>query len=534
MGRQRWLVITTEKTLVWRRVDMITDIEIEDRATPENPSFNLNDPNAWDLFWDGPSSASGIAINPHKAATVAAVWQCVSQISGDIAKLHLNCVKTDKDATIDKLHPSQWIVRYKWNDETAAYSGWRTILTHALLWGNGYAYIERNGRGDPIGLYGLLPDRTTVERDGGELYYVTETEKPDGSPWLRPIPAINVLHVKGLSTDGTIGVELTRMARDAIGTALATEQFQAKFFRNGVRPAGILEIPREMTQVAKNKIEEGFAKTYAGPDNWFKTVILRDGAKFHQAQASLRESQMVELEENLARKVARFFNLSPSRIGLSDSVSYNSKAEDNQSYLDTTLTPWLMSITSECWMKLLSESRQEQLTHEFRHDVSQLLRMNRLQRYQIYAIGRQAGILTKNDCRIDDGLPPVDGGDVLDEPTSPSGGVDKGANTPPRGQEDQTDGLVSKNYAMNPTACKRRIIYYLSSKARHRSQNPKGFVRFVDEEMDEFIDAEREQLGTSTIIEEIRNGLKRILETASADTLSEEVNNYFFEVEAAS
>lgn len=453
----------------------------------------------------------------------AAVWQCVQQISGDVAKLHLNCKRVEsRTSPIDKSHPSQKIVRRRWNDETSAFQGWRTIMIHALLWGNGYAFIDRNGRGDVIGLYNLLPDRTTIERINGELVYITETTRPDGTPWLRPIPKDDILHIRGMSADGISGLDLLKYARDAVGNAIATEGFQAKFFRNGIRHGGILMLPREMSDKAKGKVEEGFKREHTGQSNWFKTVILRDGAKFESAQSSLRDAQMVELDEQLARKVARFFNVAPSRVGLSDSVSYNSKTEDNQSYLDTTLSPWLLAITGECWLKLLSGANQDQETHEFEHDVSQLLRLNRLARYQIYSIAKRSRIMTTNECRTDDGLPPMTGGDDLDQPTTPAGGADKGGPTPARGPADQSGGQVPVDQMRQLE--RRRIVFDVASQARNKAQKPGAFLQWVDGGLISHRErCRRAGIGESLVGDMVAR-LKEIAATATAAVLMERVD----------
>lgn len=510
--------------------------EQEQRATPENPSFSLNDPAAWAAFEGGEPSASGVSVTHDSVMKAASFWQGASMISGDAAKLHLSVYKDEDCTEIDKTHPAHNLVRWDWNDETTAFQGWRTLLLHALIWPGGFAFIDRNGRGEPIGLYNLLPDRTSVQRQAGWKVIVTETTRPDGSPWLRPIPDADVLHLKGMSADGINGMDLTFYARNLVGTILATEQFQARYFRNGIRTGGILMLPREMPDKAKAKVEEGFASKYSGPDNWFKTIVLRDGAKFEAAQATLRDSQMTELDEQLVRKACRFLNLAPSRLGLSDSVSYNSKAEDNQGYLDTTLSPWLLGIVGECRKKLLSKKNTASASHYFGHDTDGLLRMNELARYQVYAIAKQAKLLTTNECRRREGYPPIEGGDELDSPTTPAGGIDKGGATPPRGDADPTGGLVDtkpkadeptppqRNYANNEVAARRRIVFGIASQARHKSGRPKAFLEWIDGGLVSHRAHCREVFGNESLVDEFLAALKAVAETANAEQLAAKVD----------
>jgi HK97 family phage portal protein len=210
---------------------------------------------------------------------------------------------------------------------------------HALIWGNGYAFIDRTGSGDALGLYPLMPDRTKPLRDKGNLYFVTETKRPDGSPWLRPIPQVDVLHVQGLSTDGLKGCDLVAQARNSWALGLAAQKFASRFFASGGRTGGVLEVPINTTVEYQDALERGFRNVYEKDNGWFKTVVLRDGAKFHSAAFNPDESQMTETRNEQALEVCRWFNLPPSKLGIPGSVSYNSQSESNQAYLDSTLDP---------------------------------------------------------------------------------------------------------------------------------------------------------------------------------------------------
>ncbi len=406
----------------------------------ENPAMSLQDASTWDRVLAGYESDTGIKITPEKILGIPAVWQAVTMISGDVAKLPLGVYRRidDERRELDRQHPVNRVIRRRANAEQSAFRMWRQALVNLLIWNNAYIYIDRDLLDRPKQLINLLPDRTGPERLQGELFFVTETTREDGSPWLRPLPAADVIHLQGISIDGLEGADLVRVARQCWGLCLALQKFASKYFKNGVRAGGILELPREMKPTTQDKVEEGFRRANTGDENWFRTVILRDGAKFHQTTQPPNEAQMSESREEQVREVARHFNLAPSRLGLSDSVSYNSKAEDNQAYLDSTLSHYLEDITSECDLKLLSEAESE--THFLEHNTSRLLKMNKLQRYQIYAIAVRNRLATPNECRAQENQPPLEGGDEF--PTAPApvpppgssdGGGDKSGNDQPRG-----------------------------------------------------------------------------------------------------
>lgn len=449
----------------------------ESRATPENPSFNLQDPAAWaGVDFGGGESASGMKVTPETSLKIASVWQAVSMISGDVAKLPLDPYKRAEDdgREVDKSIPAWWLVRKQANNEMHARRYWRTMMVRALLWNQAFAWIERNGRGDPIAKYPLMPDRTCLERHGGRLYCVTETKKPDGSPWLKPIPYEDVFHITGISVDGTNGARLVKYARDAFGLSLARQGFASKFFRHGVRSGGVLELPLGSSSKFQQNVEEGFKKNHEGEDGWFKTVILRDGVKFHQTSFNAQEAQMNETSEETTREVARYYNMAPSRLGVKGSVSYNSKAEDNADYLDTTLSHWLEDICGEADTKLLSKQQQEADSHYFEHNTKSLLKMDFYKRVQAGSIGVKARLFTSNEWRKGENWAPLPGGDELpplQDPNKFAGGADKGDNEQPRGPatDDPERSIVQ-----------RRVVFRMTDQARHKATDHRKFLEWLD------------------------------------------------------
>lgn len=457
----------------------------QSRASIENPSVSLQDPDAWnELFGGGTMSASGEAVSPAKSLGIAAVWQCVSMISADVAGLPLDCyVRTDDGREVDKSHPAQKVVRRQWNETTTAYRGWRTLLVNALLWGNGFAYIDRDGSGNVRGLYNLLPDRTIIERKHGKTYVVTEVEHK-----LQAIGIDSILHVAGMSNDGLAGEAIVKSARDAWGLSLSAQGFASKFFKAGGRMGGTLEIPLGTSVQYQNKVEGGFRAKYEQPGEWFKTVILRDGAKFHQGSWSPNESQLNETRENQVREVARYYNVPVSRLGLAGSVSYNSKSEDNQNYLDATLKPWMREIADTCWMRLLKTSEKDGDSHYFEHNPGSLLTMDPLRQSQSFAIGIRNRYLLPNEARRKLNMPPIPGGDEFPEvkPT-PAGGADKGENDRPRGPA----GNDNVNEESDPDNLSRmRLTFKICDHARKKGKNHRSFGEFLKSGRDSYSEAE--------------------------------------------
>ena len=168
-------------------------------------------------------SAAGKRVNERTAMPMSAVYACVRVISEAVASLPLHLYRYNNSGGKEKVldHPLYYLLHDEPNPEMTAYSFFETALTHMLLWGNFYAQIVKNGKGEVIALYPLMPDRMTVDMDeAGQLYYEYQLTSDDhvrnknSTVLLRPE---DVLHVPSLSFDGLIGYSPIAMDKNAIG-----------------------------------------------------------------------------------------------------------------------------------------------------------------------------------------------------------------------------------------------------------------------------------------------------------------------------
>ena len=216
---------------------------------------------------------------------------------------------------------------------------------------------------------------------------------------LEAFAASNILHIEQMSINGMADCQLVYKARESFALSLAAEEFASKYFRYGGRIGGILEVPAGMTKKGADNLEAGYRKTYEKVDNAFKTVILRDGAKFHQAQFTPEQTQMVAARQEQVKEIARWFNLPPHKLGDDSKASYNSLEQENRAYLNGCLSHWLNAIQSECWLKLLSPAEQEANTHFIEYNVRGLIAADIATQYQIFRTGIEAGILSPDEVR---------------------------------------------------------------------------------------------------------------------------------------
>ena len=228
-------------------------------------------------------STSGKKVNERSAMQMTAVYACVRILSESIASLPVHLYQYESEGNKAKAvkHPLYRILHDEPNPEMTSFVFRETLMTHLLLWGNAYSQIIRNGKGEVIGLYPLMPNRMTVDRDSnGQIIYQYQMQDSDahtgksGSVTLRPS---EVLHVPGLGFDGLVGYSPIAMAKNAIGLSIATEEYGAKFFANGATPGGILEFPGTVKN--PESIRESWNKGFSG-SNAHKVAILEEGMKY--------------------------------------------------------------------------------------------------------------------------------------------------------------------------------------------------------------------------------------------------------------
>ena len=213
------------------------------RDKPQNSTAG----NAYRFYMGG--STSGKNVTERSAMQMTAVYSCVRVLSEAVAGLPLHVYKYRSDGGKEKAftHPLYRLLHDEPNPEMTSFVFRETLMTHLLLWGNAYAQIIRNGKGEVVALYPLMPNRMTVDRDSsGTLYYKYyrgSDEAIRSKEYEVVLSPSDVLHIPGLGFDGLVGYSPIAMAKNAIGLAIATEEFGAKFFANGAAPSGVLEHP---------------------------------------------------------------------------------------------------------------------------------------------------------------------------------------------------------------------------------------------------------------------------------------------------
>ncbi|SCY25519.1 phage portal protein [Alkaliphilus peptidifermentans] len=369
------------------------------RADPKNSMWQ----SAYQFFF-GPTS-SGKMVNEKTAMQTTTVYACVRILSETIASLPLHTYKrTDrgKEKALD--HPIYYLLHDEPNPEMTSFVFRETLIGHLLLWGNAYAQIIRDGRGKVMALYPLMPDKMTVHRsEAGELYYIYNKEGQE-----HILRNWEVLHIPGLGFDGLVGYSPIAMAKNAIGMAIATEEYGANFFNNGANPGGVLEHPGILKD--PERVRKSWNSVYGGSGNAHKVAVLEEGMSFKPIGIPPEQAQFLQTRKFQLNEIARIFRIPPHMIGDLEKSSFSNIEQQSLEFVKYTLSPWLSRWEMAMKKALLSPS--EKKDYFIKLNVEGLLRGDYKSRMEGYATGIQNGFLSPNDVRELEDLNTIEHGDV--------------------------------------------------------------------------------------------------------------------------
>lgn len=380
------------------------------RDKPENRTAG----SSYSFFMGG--SSSGKYVNERSSMQMTAVYSCVRILSEAIASLPLHVYEITDTGTVKAIdHPLYSILHDEPNPEMTSFIFRETLMTHLLLWGNAYAQVIRNGKGEVIALYPLMPDRMSVNRDNeGQLYYEYRTTQDDAKTmdgYTVRLSPTDVLHIPGLGFDGLVGYSPIAMAKNAIGLAIATEEYGSKFFANGAAPSGVLEHPGILKD--PEKVRSSWMQTFGGSHNANKVAVLEEGMKYTPISISPNEAQFLETRKFQIDEIARIFRVPPHMIGDLEKSSFNNIEQQSLEFVKYTLDPWVTRWEQGIKRRLFTED--EKKTFYVKFNVDGLLRGDYQSRMNGYATARQNGWMSANDIRELENLDRIsaeEGGDL--------------------------------------------------------------------------------------------------------------------------
>lgn len=365
-------------------------VEREKRSTYGISTEETN-PRLLALLGLGGGGVGGVAVNQTTALSLAAVWACVNNISQDIAglpcKLYRRTAAGNEQVSG---HPATRLLNVQASPLQNAFHLRQSLVALVLLRGNAYARIERDARQQPVALHYKHPDETEVWKSGGRLWYRFSGDAKTYADY-------EVLHFRGLSLDGVMGVSVLHYHRETLGKGLASSRSAAKFYENGAKTTIALESDQKLSKEAAENLRESYRAVYGGVDNTGKPLVLEQGLKAKAISLPPADAQYLEQSKMTWAEVCAIYRMPPHKTGNLERSTNNNIEQQSLDYIGDTLLPWLVNFEQEHRLKLLRADEVE-VSH-FKHELSALMRADATARSTYYAKMIQSGVYSINEVR---------------------------------------------------------------------------------------------------------------------------------------
>ena len=386
-------------------------------------------PAQWLIDWvrGGEKTVSGENVSADSAMRTSAVYACVNVRSQDVGKLPCMLYQRLADsgkrrATEHKLYS---LIRDRPNPRMNALEFRQMMQAHKDLRGNAYALKEFDGRGQVIALWPINPSHVTVlqAKDGNELFYRVAIPCQE----IETIPAEGIVHLRGLSLDGIIGLSPIAYHRETIGVAIAAEKYGAAFFGNSAQPGGILKVPTVLSQPAGDLLRTQWEQKFKGAKNAKRLFISDGGMEWQQTGMNNTDAQYLDIMKFQNQQIYGMYRMPAHKVGDLSRSTNNNIEHQGLEYVTDCLMTELVSWEQTLKLSLLSEKEiADGYFFEFLPDA--LLRGDIAARYAAYAIARNWGIFSVNDIRDRENMNHIPNGDIYLQPLNM---VEAGTKPPP-------------------------------------------------------------------------------------------------------
>lgn len=369
-------------------------------------TFSLGDPRLNEIFGGGARTASGQIVTEGNALKISAVYAAVNAIAQTVATMPFityRRLKTGgKERAVD--HPVYPLLHLKPNRNMRSHTIRHVMQAHLLLWGNAFAYIERDGSGEVVNLWPWHPSRVRIKVIGRRIWYwYTES----GGSELQYADN-EVLHIRNLSDDGILGYSVISLHRETLGLCQASIEYRARFFKNDARPGGVLEHPGTLSETAHKNLRDSVERQSSG-ENRRAFLILEEAMKWKDVGIPPNDLQFVEGWVASKEDIASLYRVPPYKIGINKSgtVSHNSAEQANLDFWTDCILWWATCWEQDCTVSLFTETEQKQYFVEMLAD--NMLRADSKTRAEVLQIWRRNGIINANQWRQLENLNPLPG-----------------------------------------------------------------------------------------------------------------------------
>ena len=366
-------------------------------------------PAPWDDFWYypiGAPSASGMRVTPDSAKRIGAVIACVNKIAKTVAMLPLKMYMQDANGgkTQATGHPLFDVLHTQPNELQTSFEFRQMMQGHLELRGNAYAEILPGPRGVVDQLMPMHPDRVTPQRlRDGSVRYRYNDPLTNQDRYLR---AEEVFHLRNFMDDGVEGQSTVAMGIDVFGTALAAQDYYARFLKNDSRPPIVLTGANFKTKQDKDEFRQSWQDSQTG-SNRYKAAVLPTGMDVKTIGVSGRDAELLDARKFSRIDIASLFDIPPHIIGeVEKTATYASVEQFNILFATFCIMPRLV-----LWEQAIQRSLITSARYFAKFSMGSLLRGDTAARFGAYKVAIENGWMSQNDVRIQEDMNPIADGD---------------------------------------------------------------------------------------------------------------------------
>lgn len=333
--------------------------------------ISVADSQLHDLFRSYANNYSGVTITAESILGNPTVYRAVNLVAGAFAKIPVHVYRYTDDGREKATALTQYRLLLKQPHELyTAYTFKHSLLSNALIYGNGYAFIERNQFGTPVQLWLLDPRHTWTNYQAGVLTYRTQINNQQ----VEFGPA-DCLHIRGLSLNGLVGVPLLEVLSNAYGYGLSVQRYATQYFKNNGKPSIIIELAPHLKDTEKVKEFRRLWTEQHNSGNSSAPAFLTSGNKVVPYSNSNEAGQLIGNLEHDILTVANCIGVPASKLGSKQNTSYSSLESESTAFLQD-IDCWLVQFEQECEIKLMTESAKINSTHYVEFERKALIKID--------------------------------------------------------------------------------------------------------------------------------------------------------------
>lgn len=369
------------------------DAIFETRATSQT-GRHPGDPALMDWF-GGRETIAGANITPKTALSISPWYACVRILAETIASQPFITYRRRTEGGRERAtdHPVYRLLHDAPNPFMTAMEFIESRQAHLLGWGNAFAEIEWSKAGRPVALWPLPPDHIRIQVMPDQLWYYVRP--PDGGPEIQ-LRQEQMLHVRGLSSDGVIGYGVVDLLRESLGLTQVEQEYRARFFKNDARPGGIIEYPGMLSDDAYRRYKQDWQEVYGGIGNKFRLAFLEQGLKYHDTAFTPEAAQFIEGRKFQKEEMAMITGVPLILLqGTEKATSWGTGIEQFLlAFAQFTIRPWNKRWEGRFNASLFTEPEQRSFYVEAL--MEDFLRADSKTRAEVMQIWRRNGIVNAN------------------------------------------------------------------------------------------------------------------------------------------